>query len=79
MAFVSWDDEITKTKNRLSELSNDLSTMMTSQYSTASRSATKRQIRELQDYLLFCRQQNAMETAGDPSTRVSYGRHRRFR
>jgi len=79
MAFTSWDDEITKVKNRLSELTEDLSTMLTKGYSTGEVSAQKRAIKELQDYLEFCQEQKAKDSSGEPSAMVSYGRHRRFR
>ena len=79
MAFVSWDDEITKTKNRLSELTEDLSTMMTGRYSTGDRETAYRKIDEATAYLEFCRKQKAIESGGTRSTRISYGRHRRFR
>jgi len=79
MAFESWDDEIAETKNRLSELRADLSTMLTSSYTTADRGTTYRKIEELTGYLQFCREQKAIEEGGTRSTRLSYGRHRRFR
>lgn len=79
MSFTTWANLVSTLKDRIAELTEDLSTLMTSEYSdNGAIAAKKRKIDEVTGLLDWAEKKRDASTAGHPSVTVSYGRHRRF-
>ena len=76
MAFTSWSAMISDLKDALADYISGAP--ITKEYRIAGRQMVFRDAGEIEGLLDLCRRQEALDSAGDPSKMVSYGRHRRF-
>lgn len=77
MAFTSWSDLRTAIKDAIAD--HIAGTPCTGEYAIGNRRLRYRTYAELINLLEKTYELEALENAGNPSTMVSYGRHRRFR
>ena len=77
MAFTTWSALRTAIKDAIADYV--AGSPVTGEYSIGGRTLRYRSIEDLKNLLKLTYEMEDLETAGHPSTRVSYGRHRRFR
>jgi len=77
MAFSTWAALRTAIKDAIAD--HVAGSPCVGEYQMGNRRLKYRTFDELCDLLTKTYRLESLETAGDPSTRVSYGRHRRFR
>ena len=76
MAFTSWSAMISDLKDALADYISGAP--MTAEYRIGGRTMVFRSAEEIEGLLDLCRRQESLDSAGDPSKMVSYGRHRRY-
>ena len=77
MAFTTWAALRTAIKDAIASYVDG--SPITGSYSIGGRMVQYRSIDDLKKLLQLTYDMETMEGGGDPATRVSYGRHRRFR
>jgi hypothetical protein len=77
MAFTTWSALRTSIKDAIADYI--AGSPCTGEYSINGRRLVYRSVDDLKKLLLLTYEMEELEGGGDPSTRVSYGRYRRFR